>query len=410
MLSFVYESKSRRASDFIPTSVRVAYSTATRVLEKQEKNVTPIPSSASIKLFPTLRVLATEDVLLEIASLTRFSGPREKALLFAFLIHLLLLLRLSAQGRARRLEPMRAEFRIQLISNFLPTVFRAVEVAITSLSTTIDVDVRVFIALVRFLAKNNTLSVQDVFGNDIAKIVEDKLSSFSVPISAFSQFASEFLPFAAIPPTKNRLGLLPFSNKIFDDELAPIHNLTDDEGAGARQADETEEDEGVDSDEESDTDEWDTSSEGDEESDADESGTSSEEDEESDTDEWDTSSEKDEEKMSAPKLLLDVPRTGYFDDGTLFNDTRHWHNHKRPLLPKHLGGEAPAANATGWQRKKKLRDDQRYMKTLHDQAATLTGASGAALHQIKILPVSAASTQPQSKVTPFALYDGSAHR
>ncbi|KAG8216977.1 hypothetical protein J3R82DRAFT_7282 [Butyriboletus roseoflavus] len=370
VLSFVYESKSRRANDFIPTPVRGACSTAARALEDKAKNVTLIPSLTSIEVSPTLRVLATEDVVLEVASLTRFSGSREKALLFAFLLHLVLLLRLSAQDRARILEPMQAEFKRRLTSDFLPTVFRAVDGAITSLNTTIDIDVRVFIALVRFLAENNTLSVQDIFGDDIAKIVEDKLSSFSVPISAFSQFAAEFLPFPALasPPTENRVGLLPFSNKIFDDELALIYGPTDDDSAGACRVDETEEDEGVESDEGSDTDEWDTGSE-----------------------------EADEEKTSAPKFPPDVPRTGYFDDGALFNDTRHWHNHKKPLLPKHLGGEAPTASTTEWQRKKRLRADQRFMKTLHDQAATLTGASGAALQQIRIPPVSATSNQPQSK-------------
>ena len=329
----------------------------------------------SIDPLPTLRSLAIEDVVLKVASLTRFPDVRNKALLFAFLIHLALLPHLSTQERARRLEPMKAEFKHQLASNFLPNVFRAVGVAITLLNTTTDIDVRVFIALVRFLAENNTCSVQDIFGNEVTEIVQDKLASFSVPISTFSQFAVEFLPSPALapPPIENGIGLLPFSNKIFDEELAPIRRLSD--GAGAHQIDEMEEDEGIEN----------NDSDG------------------SDTDEWDTSSE--EEEASTIKSPPEVPRTGYFDDGTLFNDTRHWHNHKKPLLPKHLGGEAPPTNATAWQRKKKLRADQRFMKTLHDQAATLTGASGAALHQIKIPPVRAASNQTQPKVIAFAQCD-----
>ena len=380
MLSFVYESKSRRGNDFIPVSVRGACSMAARALEEAGKNVTPIPSSASTEPLKTLRVVATEDVVLKVASRTQFSGGREKALFFAFLIHLVLLHRLSTQDRARRLEPMQTEFKRRLASDFLPDVFRAVEVAITSMNTTIDVDVRVFIALVRFLAENNTLSVRDVLGNDIAGVVQGILSPFSVPISTFSQFAVEFLllPALAYPPTEDRLGLLPFSNKIFDDELAPIGGLTDDDVTEAHRADETEpEDEGVDGNEGS------------------------------DTDEWDTSGEAEEEETRKPTTK--VSSTGYFDDGTLFNDTQHWHNHKKPLLPKHLGGEEAPANQTEWLRKKKLRGDQRFMKTLHDQAATLTGASGAALHQIKIPPVKEGSKQPSSKVTTFTLYDRSVH-
>ena len=337
MLSFVYESKS---NDFTPTPIRDAYSLAARFLEDEANNVTLVPSPISTEPLPELETLATENVVLKVASLSRFSNAREKALFFAFLIHLVLLPRLSTQDRARRLEPMKAKFKDRLASNFLPDVFRAMEVAMTSLNTTIDIDVRLFIALVRFLAENSTLSSRDIFGNEVTKIVRDNLTPFSVPISAFSQFVKEFLPLPAPshPPIENRLGLLPFSNKIFDDE-------------------------------------------------------------------WDTSNE--EEETSAPKVLPEVPRTKYFDDGTLFRDTRRWHNPKKALLPRHLGGDVPSgpANAIEWQRRKRLRADQRFMKTLHDQAATLTGASGAALHQIKIPPVGAASNRPPSKVTEFTSYD-----
>ena len=364
VFSFVYESKSRRANDFIRPPVHGARFVAARALEEKARNVALVSSPTSIKPLPTLRALATEDIILKVASRTPFSDARKKALFFAFLVHLLLLPRLSTQDRARSLEPMQAKFKRQLVSNFLPDIFRAMEVAIMSLNTTIDIDVRVFIALVRFLAENNTLSVQDIFGNEVTKILRDKLSSLSVPISAFSQFGAEFLslPALASPPTEDRFRFLPFSNKIFDDELAPILDLNVDDGAGTHRVNETKEDDVVKSDEGSDTDEWGTNSE--------------------------------EEKTTAPQSPPKIPRTGYFDNGTLFNDTQHWHNHKKPLLPP--------SNTTEWQRKKKLRADQQFMKTLHDQAATLTGASGAALHQIKILPVRVASKQPPSKVTSFA--------
>ena len=370
VLSFVYESKSRRANDFLPANVRVVFSTATRFLAEQAQSIAFVLSFPSIGSLPTSSPPAIEDVVFKLASLIRFSSVREKALFFAFLLHLVLLPRLSTQDRARILEPIKTEFRHQLTSSFLPNVFRSMEAAITSLNTTIDIDVRVFVALVRFLAENNSLSVQDILGNEITKTMQEKLSPFSVPVSAFSQFATEFLPSPALAsqPTENshELGLLPFSNKIFDGELAPILGVGD--GLGARLVHE-EEDEGVESDDESDTDEWDTSSE-------------------------------EEVTRTAHGIPPEAPSTGYFDDGTLFNDTQHWHNHKKSLLPKHLGGEAPPANVAEWQRKKKLRADQRFMKTLHDQAATLTGAAGAALHQIKIPPVRGASTE--YKVIPFA--------
>ena len=370
VFSFVYESKSRRANEFIPPPVCGARSRAARVLEEKAESVALVSSPSSIEPLPTLRTLATEDIVLKVASLTPVYDAQEKALFFAFLIHLVLLPRLSTQDRARNLEPMKAKFKSQLASNFLPRVFRMMEVIITSLNTTIDIDVRIFIALVRFLAEDNILSVQGIFGNEVTKIVQDKLSSFSVPISAFSQFAAKFLPSPALasPPTENRLGFLPFSNKIFED-VAPILNLSVDDGAGTHRVDETEEDDVVKSDEGSDTDEWDTSSE--------------------------------EEKTTPPQSPPETHRTGYFDNGTFFNDTRHWYSHKKPPLPKYLG-EAKPANTTERQRKIRLRADQRYMQTLHDQAATLTGASGAALHQIKIPPVRVLSKQLPSKVTSLA--------
>lgn len=375
ILSFVYESKSRPVKNLIPTPVRDAYSTAAHFL-KEKENVTLGSSSPSTEPFETSRTVTVGEVVLKVASQTQFSSSRDKTLFFAFLVHLVLLHRLSSQDRARKSEPMQTEFKHQLTSNFLPKVFRAVEDAITSLRTIIDVDVRVFITLVRFLAENHALSMQGVLGDDIACVVRDKLSPFSVPISTFSQFAAEFLPLPGPPslPIENSLGLLPFSNKIFDDELAPIRDLTDNEVSEAHHVHEPEEDEGVGNDEEPGSDEWDTSS----------------------------TEEEAEEEPSQCKRPAEAAQTGYFDDGTLFNDTRHWHNHKRPILPKHLGGDASPANVTEWQRRKRLRADQRFMKTLHDQAATLTGASGTALHQIKIPPVKPG--QHSSKVNPFTQF------
>ncbi|KAG9309998.1 hypothetical protein JVU11DRAFT_10032 [Chiua virens] len=384
VLSFVYEYKSRRGDSFVQTSVRDACLAAARSLEEQGKDAILVVSRTPNVPLQTLRTLPVDDILLKMAQQSQFSDARGKPLFFAFSIHLLLLVHLSTQDRARRLEPMRAKFKCFLVSDFLPNVFRTLEAAITSLDTTIDVDVRVFVALVRFFAENITFSLHDILGNDIAETAQGKLSSLSVPISAFSQFAAEFLPSQqpTSTPTENRLGLLPFSNKIFDDELSEIHGFTDDGYAGAHPVgeSESEEDEGVVSDQTSDTDEWDASSEEEEK-------------------------EKDKEETTR-KVPTEVPRTGYFDDDTRFNDTKHWHNHKKPLLPKHLGGEAPPTIEPERQRMKKLRSDQRFMKRLHDQAATLTGASGAALRQIKILPVGSAPTpskpQRQSHIRPAA--------
>ncbi|KAG2133518.1 hypothetical protein BD769DRAFT_1638952 [Suillus cothurnatus] len=79
----------------------------------------------------------------------------------------------------------------------------------------------------------------------------------------------------------------------------------------------------------------------------------------------------------------------------------HWQNYRMAVLPKHLGGYATAPT-TEWQRNRKLCLDQRFMKTLHDQASTLTGTSGAILEQVKI--PTAASLANQRNVKPKVVH------
>lgn len=82
------------------------------------------------------------------------------------------------------------------------------------------------------------------------------------------------------------------------------------------------------------------------------------------------------------------------DFNTVFRDAQHWHNHRRALLPKHLGGEDKAPALTEWQRKRQLRSEQRFTAKLQWQAESLTGASGKALQQMTIVPSPAVATKP----------------
>lgn len=81
-------------------------------------------------------------------------------------------------------------------------------------------------------------------------------------------------------------------------------------------------------------------------------------------------------------------------EGTMFSDTRHWHNQKS-ILPPHLGGEKPAPRPPPsttvkpgskytekeWMEMKRLRKHQQFMSDLQSQAATITGAAGGILRQ-----------------------------
>jgi len=85
-----------------------------------------------------------------------------------------------------------------------------------------------------------------------------------------------------------------------------------------------------------------------------------------------------------------------FDSGTKFLDNQHWHNQKS-ILPHHLGGSKPKP-VDKWATRRALRSAQRFMASLHVQASSLTGASGAVLRQIVIAPVGTVKNTQQRKV------------
>ena len=87
----------------------------------------------------------------------------------------------------------------------------------------------------------------------------------------------------------------------------------------------------------------------------------------------------------------------HLEFNTLYSDTQHWHNHKRAILPAHLGG-SDSGPMTEWQRKKQLRSEQRFMSKLQWQAETLTGALGTPLQQM-VIP-SAAQAKRSRAATP----------
>ena len=80
-----------------------------------------------------------------------------------------------------------------------------------------------------------------------------------------------------------------------------------------------------------------------------------------------------------------------------FNESQHWHNHRRPILPKHLGGEkAPPKDQ--WFRSRELRRDQRFMAQLERQAPTITGTFGKGLQRIVITVSSQSLDKRDSEV------------
>ena len=92
---------------------------------------------------------------------------------------------------------------------------------------------------------------------------------------------------------------------------------------------------------------------------------------------------------------FDTAPTFNFGQGVLFSDTSHWHSNKA-ILPRHLGG-ADIKPENERHRRAILKREQRFMANLQQQAATLTGASGAILSQIVIAPISEGSKKSKAK-------------
>ncbi|KAI0776031.1 P-loop containing nucleoside triphosphate hydrolase protein [Trametes elegans] len=88
----------------------------------------------------------------------------------------------------------------------------------------------------------------------------------------------------------------------------------------------------------------------------------------------------------------------YLEFNTLFSDTQHWHNHKRAILPTHLGGNDSQGPMNEWQRKRQLRSEQRFMSKLQWQAETLTGAYGTPLQQM-VIPSAAVARRSKASTT-----------
>jgi hypothetical protein len=231
------------------------------------------------------------------------------------------------------MENINHDLKRTLIESFLPRVFFAVENTLAVLNAHVDVDGSIFVALLCFIARNVDEPLGSIVDSDICATVDTVWAEIKLPRPVFSKLSSYALsdagPQSAPSPAKP-MKLLPFSNPVFDKELSAVHVVVEEE--------------------------------------------------DKDIDDGAVHGE-DKDNNNA-----DLTERFHFNKGTIFSDTQHWHNNRRAILPRHLGGE-DTKYADERHRQRKLRSDQRFMANLQNQAGTLTGASGAALKQIKIPPV-----------------------
>lgn len=246
--------------------------------------------------------------------------------LILFIAHIVILDDLSVQDRARNLPSLNTELQKFLSDTFLPRIYLALAAAVPDCEVSIDVDGRIFAALLVSVSLKppSSESFSAHFGVNATAEMESIITELTLDIN-FARFASRYPTVApssqsvTTTPQTLEFKLLPFSNDVFEDHLSSIHVAVEPESYQAPS------------------------------------------------------------DSNAVRLQ--------FGKGILFADTQHWHNTKKAILPKHLGGAVEKIGMTAKQKFRALRADQRFMAQLQRHAATLTGAMGSSLQQIVIISV-----------------------
>jgi hypothetical protein len=253
-------------------------------------------------------------------------GIKYPSLSWCFILHCEALPLIPLRSRTIGGQKLQKDLDGHLRQHLFPRIFPLIDSYLSEWNLDLEIDGKVFTALLGTLLSNATLSLPQQLGDSLSRIATSIKPSAEDPSylkalrSAFPGKASRSGPrhLAAVPKT-----LLPFHHDVFDEEFSLINLSSDD--------------------------------------------------------------------------LEETIEYGAFEFGrdTAFNDKCHWHNAKRHILPKHLGGE-PAKPTDERQRMKMMRKHQRFMSRLTIDAATLTGALGARFNRLTI--VTGRTNEAQAKV------------
>jgi ATP-dependent RNA helicase DDX60 len=341
ILSFVYEQKGiyHGVSSLASTPLKLAIHTARQALNRQSGTRLPLSSAASTeRATPDQWLIDTSRAVCAMDIEPSIDLP----LLFLFIAHCIVLEAASVEDRARPREPLNQKLNVHLCHAFLPLLFRAAESACATLSVP-QIDGRVFVSLIRCFIAHRHESLESILGAENyrrASCIWSTISSTATLQLILTDFATRY-PLDPDPVECDTTLTAPT-------RLLPFSNAVFDEYLASVKI----------------------------------------------VTEDATPSESD---VSFPgKHLKFGPGAG-----TVFADTRHWHNHRKAILPRRLGGEDPKP-MTEWQRSKVLKREQRFMATMQRQAGTLTGAFGAILQPIVIPEVG--SRHPKGGPPPQVRY------
>jgi hypothetical protein len=239
-----------------------------------------------------------------------------------FFLHIIILPALPVSERARPHEGMNEDLVAMLVESFLPKINPVMALFILKSNRFIDIDGRVFTRILRYTISNGlrqTNALTELVGPEISFRLEAVWRSVNAPPPDFMKLSTCFPNCGDPEPSSTASDAS--GPKPFT--LLPFHNHIFDEELAVVHVKVSDED----------------------------------------------------QTSSSPCLE--------FCQGTPFTDTKHWHDNRRAILPKHLGGEG-WHDTGGRSRQWRLRRGQRVMLHMQRLSASLTGASGRVLQQITI--------------------------
>ncbi|CCM02168.1 uncharacterized protein FIBRA_04246 [Fibroporia radiculosa] len=246
IMTFIYEQRrDHHAREHLPDGLWGAYRVAMRSLEDQESHVRHGVSMVSLKTFaPRISPSADEDwsptkSFVQKMLSSHFLGHAfRQELLYLFLAHLLVVPTLSIRVRARQIDGLDGDLSRILLESFLPSAFISLEGLCTQ--RRVDIDGRVFVALLQFSAAHPDVSLTELLGQSIGQQLDAIWSAQNLPpvdikILAKRLRSIEGVSQQRVVSRRPHLGLLPFSHPVFDKHLASVHVGVENTDADVRQ-------------------------------------------------------------------------------------------------------------------------------------------------------------------------------
>jgi hypothetical protein len=155
-----------------------------------------------------------------------------------FFLHIIILPTLPVSERARPDEDLNKDLVAMLVGTFLPKINPVMASFILKSNCFVDIDGRVFTRILRYTISQGHCQINaltELVGPEIASRLESVWRSVNAPPPDFTKFSTCFPNRGDLGPSSTAsdgpkpFTLLPFHNRIFDEELADVHVKVSDE-------------------------------------------------------------------------------------------------------------------------------------------------------------------------------------